>query len=266
MEQKLVPEAHRAFLEQAINVLKETPGIIGIAAGGSYVTGSMDEFSDLDLVVGVDNQNYERLLNERQSIAASLGNLLGAFTGEHVGEPRLLICLYDDPLLHVDLKFVKESDFSHRVEAPTILWEHGNSISNALEEGVAKYPAPDAQWIEDRFWIWIHYGVSKVGRGELFEAIDFLTFLRSQVLGPLALQNAGQRPSGVRRIEMLLPDFSSRLQDTLARHGTEECYRALTACVEIYRDLRHHSPELVVRDRAEKAATAYLAAIRGSKC
>ena len=32
------------------------------------------------------------------------------FTGEHVGESRVLICLYGPPLLHVDLKFVSLSD------------------------------------------------------------------------------------------------------------------------------------------------------------
>jgi hypothetical protein len=33
--------------------------------------------------------------------------LLVGFTGEHVGEPRVLICLYGPPVLHVDLKFGK---------------------------------------------------------------------------------------------------------------------------------------------------------------
>ncbi|NRS94850.1 hypothetical protein DFH40_002566 [Clostridium beijerinckii] len=45
-------------------------------------------------------------MNERIKIAESLGTLLSAFTGEHVGEPRLLICLCEPELLHVDLKFV----------------------------------------------------------------------------------------------------------------------------------------------------------------
>ncbi|MER7057532.1 MULTISPECIES: hypothetical protein [unclassified Streptomyces] len=33
---------------------------------------------------------------------------------------------------------------------------------------------PDLQWIEDRFWIWVHYGATKLGRGELFEVNGFL--------------------------------------------------------------------------------------------
>ena len=40
------------------------------------------------------------------AFAAGLGPLLACFTGEHVGEPRLLIALYGPPPVHVDLKFV----------------------------------------------------------------------------------------------------------------------------------------------------------------
>ena len=43
---------------------------------------------------------------QRKVLAGTLGHLLHAFTGEHVGEPRLLICLYGPELLHVDLKFM----------------------------------------------------------------------------------------------------------------------------------------------------------------
>ena len=45
-------------------------------------------------------------MQARVQLAESLHLLLAAFTGEHVGEPRLLICLYRSPLLHVDLKYV----------------------------------------------------------------------------------------------------------------------------------------------------------------
>ncbi len=72
-------------------------------------------------------------MNERIKIAANLGTLLSAFTGEHVGEPRLLICLYGPELLHVDLKFVSINDIAHRVKDPVILWERGNCVSEALK-------------------------------------------------------------------------------------------------------------------------------------
>ncbi len=102
----MVPSIHQAFIDNAIEIFKKDDRIMGAAAGGSYITGSMDEFSDIDFVIAVDPEFTEQVSKERQEIAGRLGNLLSSFTGEHVGEPRLLICLYGLPLLHVDLKFV----------------------------------------------------------------------------------------------------------------------------------------------------------------
>jgi hypothetical protein len=258
MTPRSLPEAHRAFLHRSGNVLGADPRIVGVAAGGSYLTDSMDEFSDLDLVVAVEPEHHGSVMAERHRIAGALGLLLAAFTGEHVGEPRLLICLYDRPLLHVDLKFVALPDVGARVEDPAILWERDGRFTRALEGQRAEYPPPDLQWIEDRFWIWVHYAGAKIGRGELFEAIDFLSYLRARVLGPLGLRRAGATPSGVRRVEAFAPELVRDLRRTVATHDARECLRAVRACVDLYRALRADAGGIEVRDAAEKAAMQYL--------
>ena len=63
------------------------------------------------------------MLAEARQFAQRLGPLLASFTGEHVGEPLLLICLYGPPLIHVDLKFVALHDLEHRVEDGIVVWE-----------------------------------------------------------------------------------------------------------------------------------------------
>src|SRR5688500_16195877 len=83
----------QAFVDQAVPRLAEDPRVVGVAAGGSWIAGNMDEFSDVDLVIAVAPEHEAAVSRDRQAIAASLGPLLVAFTGEHVGEPRLLICL-----------------------------------------------------------------------------------------------------------------------------------------------------------------------------
>jgi hypothetical protein len=221
----------------------------------------MDEFSDLDLVVAVEPLEYSSVMTERHAIAASLGHLLAAFTGEHVGEPRLLVCLYDEPLLHVDLKFVNLNDVADRVEDPIFLWERDGRLAEALTHGKAEYPAPNPKWIEERFWIWVHYAATKIGRGELFEAIDFLSFLRMNVLGPLGLICAGGRPAGVRRIEMVAPAFARELRRTIASYDAHECLRAVRACVEIYRTLRSDADNVKLEGPAERAAMKYLSEV-----
>ncbi len=252
-----LPESHREFLQGSVDRLGDDQRIVGVAAGGSFITNSMDEFSDLDLIIAVEPARQAEVMAERMNIAASLGKLLAAFTGEHVGEPRVLICLYEAPLLHVDLKFVSLDDVAIRVEDPCVLWERDGRLSSALAQGEAEYPARSPQWIEDRFWIWVHYAATRIARGELFEAIDFLAFLRGAVLGPLALARAGARPTGVRKIETIAPAFALELRRTVASYDAADCLRALRACVDLYRSLTPRTSS----ERVEDAAMEYLAEV-----
>ena len=261
---RTLPEPHRRFLEQLVQRLSADPRFVGLAIGGSFASDSMDAFSDLDLVIAVEPAHQTRVLAERQRIAASLGALLAAFTGEHVGEPRLLICLFADPLLHVDLKFVALPDAAVRIEDPVILWQRDGRLSAALATRPPAYPLPDRQWIEDRFWIWVHYAAAKIGRGELFETIDFLASLRRHVLAPLGAERAGLRPGGLRRIETAAPDLARELRSTLAGHDAAECLRALRACIDLYQSLRAGHPALTRGTEAERAALAYLASLEAS--
>jgi predicted nucleotidyltransferase len=252
-----LPEPHREFLQRSMDRLRDDQRIVGVAAGGSFITDSMDEFSDLDLIITIEPAHQAEVMAERMNIAASLGKLLAAFTGEHVGEPRVLICLYEAPLLHVDLKFVSLEDVAIRVEDPVVLWERDGRLSSALAHGKAEYPTRSPQWMEDRFWIWVHYAATRIARGELFEAIGFLAFLRGAVLGPLALARAGARPTGVRKIETVAPAFALKLRRTVASYDAADCLRALRACVELYRSLTPRKSS----ERVEDAAMEYLAEV-----
>ena len=225
-------------MDTLVERLSRDPRVVGILAGGSYLFDAVDRYSDLDLVLVVEERDYAALMLERVQLAASLGQLLESFTGEHVGEPRLLICLYEEPLLHVDLKFVVLADLAERVEEPAVLWERDERVKRALAAGVAQYPEPDAAWLERRFWVWVHYTATKIGRGELFEALHLLDYLRCTVLGPLGLLRAGVRPSGVRRVELADAELARRLEATIAKYDAVDCLRALQACVGVYRWLR----------------------------
>lgn len=255
-----LPALHAAFLQGALPRLQTDERIIAVAAGGSFLTGGMDDYSDLDLVVVVTPSAVPQVMQERQQIAASLGSLLAAFTGEHVGEPRLLICLYGPPLLHVDLKFIALADAEHRVEDPVLLWERDGQLTTVLRQSDAVYPAPDLQWIEERFWVWVHYGATKLGRGELLEAYDSLAFLRSLVLGPLALLAQGARPSGVRKVETQAQPYLADLIRTTAPYDRLACVGALRAAVTLYRRLRKELATAVFSSQpeAEAAAMNYL--------
>jgi hypothetical protein len=198
------------FAYRVKHILEKDDRILGVAVGGSWIAQQIDEFSDLDLVLVTKDKIAPNKAN-MIAIAESLGDFLSGFTGEHVGEPRLLICLYDNPLLHVDLKFVTLDEFKVRVETPFILLDKNGLLQQAIQDSEAQFPYPDYQWIEDRFWTWVHYALLKIGRGEYLEALDFLGFLRMVVLGSLLHIKNGNLPRGVRKVEMELERLITKL-------------------------------------------------------
>lgn len=259
----VIPAAIQAFLHEAMPRLRAQERLVGVASGGSWISGEMDDRSDLDLILVTRDDAFPQVMQERMQLAKTLGPLLVAFTGEHVGEPRLLICLYGPSLLHVDLKFVALRDFGQRVENPEVLWERNAALTAILAATECRWPVPQLQWIEDRFWVWVHYAAAKLARGELFEVIDMLSFLRAQVLGPLTVQDQGHRPQGVRRVEARAAKWVAALEKTVALNDSRSCGAAIQAAVKLYQDLRerHANSALLRRTEAEAKVIHYLESV-----
>ncbi|MEV4222251.1 nucleotidyltransferase domain-containing protein [Nonomuraea sp. NPDC049725] len=250
---------HNRFLSDALPRIRQDPRVAGVAVAGSIAKGRPDVYSDVDLIVVIDDEAFDRVMEERLELIGSWAALVAGFTGEHVGEPRLIITLVGPPLLHVDFKFVRASDFAERIEDPDVLWDRDGSLAASLAEHPPADSSLDLQWIEDRFWVWVHYGATKLGRGELFEVIGFLSYLREAVLGPLAARRVGASPRGVRHLESIAPDEARALQATLCGYDRIDAGRALLACVDLYRQwLDNAAAGLVPRRHAEKLAVQYL--------
>lgn len=258
IEIQSIPPAHNQFLENAVRILRQDERIVGISVSGSLAESKADAFSDVDLAIAVEPAFHPAVMAERQDIACRLGSLVASFTGEHVGEPRLLVCLYDQPLLHVDLKFVALPDAVPVVDTPVVIWERGGQLTAVAKGRIGAYPAPKAQWLEDRFWVWIHYLAGKIARGELFEALEGISFLRVTVLAPLGLAATGLSSSGVRRVEKKSPALAAALTATVAEYDRASLWEALDAAIALYRELRTKQVgDIVPRTEAEEAVMRY---------
>jgi predicted nucleotidyltransferase len=256
-----MPAAHRTFLERALPRFRDDTRLSGLAASGSFAAGTLDEHSDLDLVVVARPEALPDVLRTRQALAQRLGSLLAAFPGDHIGEPQILISLYGPPLLHVDLNVVSTKELADRVDHARVIWDRDGAVRAAAAAAPVAHPQPRLQWIEDRFWVWIHYIAVKIARGEIFEAIDGLAFVRGRVLGPLVLTEAGAPPYGVRRVEQRAPDRVAALRAVVAAYDRDSCRRALAAAAALYLDLRARlaPPDLVRRTEAERAVKEFIA-------
>lgn len=253
---KTLPAAHESLLKKIIKTLSQDERIMAIGASGSYASDTMDEYSDLDLVVAIEPEHFSEVMAQRANIIDRVEGKISDFTGEHVGEPRLVIALFQPNLLHVDFKFVALPDTAERVDDVKVLWQRGTCLSSIYASSEPCYPQPNPQWIEDRFWTWLHYGAAKIARGEYFEALEFLSFLRTTVLSPLALKQNDLTPSGVRTIEMRLPEFADELKGTVALPEKNSLVTAFQVSVSIYIRLRA-SESVVINEQAQKHAMDY---------
>ncbi|MUG64695.1 oxalate:formate antiporter [Paenibacillus campinasensis] len=249
---------HEEFVQNLIRQIQDDERFVGVLAAGSMAKNSMDQFSDLDLILVYLPTFKTDIMRNRLHIASQFGHLLSGFTGEHVGEPRLLICLYHGPL-HVDFKFVTMEEINDGVETPIVVWQRDSSLEQLLNQIQFSYPLPDVQWIEDRFWVWVHYAATKLGRGELFEVISFLSFVRETVLGPLILMQHNSLPNGVRKIERHAPELIEELEETVPVHEKESCYNTIKSSISLYLYLRrYYESDIQIKLEAQQVSIKYL--------
>lgn len=137
------------------------------------------------------------------------------------------------------------------------MWERESFLSDVYQHSIHHFPQPDPQWIEDRFWIWTHYAATKIARGEYFETLEFISFIRQVVLSPLALKQGGFTPFGVRKVEKYLPEFAKQLEETVAIPEPVALTKAVRKCVELYLELRKKETVNTNSD-AQAVAMAYL--------
>jgi predicted nucleotidyltransferase len=257
----------KQFIDQVVERIKDDKNVIGLAVAGSFITNEVDEFSDVDLIlVTVDKVSAD--LNKMTAYAKSFGNFLSGFTGEHVGERRVLICLYDNPLLHVDIKFLTLDEFEDRVEDPIVFYDRNNSLDKVITSTKSEWPKTDYQWIEDRFWTWVHYAALKLGRGENFEALDFLSFVRTTVTSPLLQVKNGRLPRGLRKVEFNFEkDDLNKLVGTVPAYTTESIFDSLDNTIKLYRELRDllYPSTIQRRTQTENKTLDYLDGIKRMK-
>ncbi|TGK08179.1 nucleotidyltransferase domain-containing protein [Leptospira selangorensis] len=248
------------FINKVNEFASNNEVIEGVAVAGSFISRELDEYSDIDFVIVLkDGTQYQK--KEMVDFAKNFGPLLSTFTGEHVGEKRLLICLYENPFLHVDFKFIQLSELKERIENPVFIYQNNERIPSIIESTKAEWPNPDFQWIEDRFWVWIHYAGTKLGRGEYFETIDFLSFVRNTVLGPLLHLKNKSLPRGVRKLEFIIdPSDLEKLKSTIPSYDFRSIKDSILSSVKLYQELRLalYNSEIKNLSEAENYALGYL--------
>ena len=251
---------HRDKAMAASRAGQADPDVVGMAVTGSFATGEADELSDVDLRLYVRPDAVGAVLARVPDLAASCGDVVARFGADHLGIPSLTIVLYDD-LVHVDLDVVAvDRATEHNEGLPAVmLWER-EPISARLPGTFEPDVAAEVQWMEARIWTWSWYIQSKILRGELYEALDGLQYVRDRVLFRLLAFHGDRRPAGGRRAESVVGDHAGAFARTVpAALDPAAVLGALRAEIDLYRRL---ADPLLTRHGASPASEARSVVVR----
>jgi len=226
---------------------------VGVAISGSLAAGRGDRYSDLDLVVVARDAAGVGLL--RDAIPAADGVPVARYGGEHVGEPRLVVALYGS-LVKVDFMFLRLDELAewNGGRPIRVLWESSRALTRALGQPVAATTPREAiEDVERRFWTWSWYALTKVCRGERYEGLSAIGYLRDRALLPMLALGRGRAPRGPRRIDELVESSSLPFEQTLAGLDQGDLLRALRATIALYRRI---ADPLLARHGIAPAAAA----------
>jgi predicted nucleotidyltransferase len=252
---------HRAKAETACRAALADPDVMAMVVTGSFATGDADELSDIDLRVYVRPDAVESVVARIPDLAAAAGRVVALFVAEHLGIPTLTIVLYDD-LVHVDFDVVAaDRAAEHNDGLPAVvLWER-QPISDALPGTYDPEIAAGVRWLEARIWTWSWYIQSKVLRGELYETLDGLQYVRDQVLFRLLAFHGERRPAGGRRAETVVGEHGDAFARTVPTSlDPASILAALREEIDLYRRLADPLLERHGVDTAE-ARTVVLQAL-----
>ena len=230
---------HYQFVDNLKKAFQENPLFIGIAVGGSYLSNQLDEYSDLDIYLVVSDAAAILDFDAKKEILATVANPLCCYTNGH--DARVIICLYqlESALLHVDWKWLTLKEFEDRVENPAVIFEHKSALTAVIARTESSYPKPDIERTESRFWSWIHYVLSKIGRGELLEASDYLSEVRTCCVGPLLLHKNGLYPRRMRHAEDLPRAEWALLDKSIQKEFSKKaCFEATMGMIKLYQYIR----------------------------
>jgi predicted nucleotidyltransferase len=229
---------HRAKAEAACRAALADHDVVAMVVTGSFATGEADELSDIDLRLYVRPDAVESVVARIPDLAAAAGSVVALFVAEHLAIPTLTIVLYDD-LVHVDFDVVAaDRAAEHNDGLPAVvLWER-EPISDALPGTYDPGVAGGVRWMEARIWTWSWYIQSKILRGELYEALDGLQYVRDRVLFRLLAFHGERRPAGGRRAEAVVGDHGDAFARTVPRSlEPATVMDALREEIDLYRRL-----------------------------
>jgi len=173
-----LPFNHRAVLDRFVAACQADARIVAAFLGGSYVSGTADIYSDLDLYLITTNAGYEDFLAERHAFIQVLGEPLFL---EQFGAIHGLFFIFSDET-EGELWIGRESDFLDLHERPyRVLVDKHGVLANVIFPTQTADPVEQTERLRrliNGFWHEMSHFVKAMGRKQLWFAYGQLEALR----------------------------------------------------------------------------------------
>lgn len=246
------------FLNRTVSLAEKDPRIVGVAL--HQESDQEKEFTTSELVLVCQPDSFEELSADLIGVAEALGPMMLAYEHSKGAGERELSCLYDEPLQRIDLRLLPLDNLSE-IHHPQVLWDRDEQFRLALAARRDPPPSLNLQWMEDRFWLWLHSAATALKEGAVFEAHHLMSCMRSRILAPLVLKKEGMNlTGGLHELEKSDGENLSSLRATVPLYDARSCEISLREAAKLYVDLRETlaPADLVRHRRAEMAVMRHL--------
>jgi predicted nucleotidyltransferase len=240
------PERREEVRQRLLDLAREDEHVVAAAIIGSYVAGTEDEWSDVDLTLGIRGEVADALDRWTR-------RLYDEFEAIHHwdlpwGSTTYRVFLLPE-LLQVDVSLTPESDFGPR--GPNWRTVFGETID------VQPAPPPSVGTVAGLAWTMGLHALRSIARGKPWQAEHMISGVRDHVL-ELACLRLGYPTRYARGADELPAELTEPLTDALVRSLDEsELRRALaTVTTALAAELERSDPELAARLRPTLAAVA----------
>lgn len=195
--------AHEALAHRAVEALRVDSRVVAVFVGGSLATGEVDEESDLDLTVVVDDAGLDSFWEGLERWFHSVGRAVALAPGPM---PHLLTGLMADGL-RLDVALVARSTLASRPRRPMAALHDPDGTLVGLEFASPRFE-PTPEWLSSHvsdFLRFLDQLNVVVVRREWIAGVDNAWYLISRLLDLYAHSNRAPRTSPRRVNERLTP-------------------------------------------------------------
>ena len=237
-----LPDNHQDILDRFVAACQKDERIVAAFLGGSYASGTVDEFSDLDLFFITTDEAYEDFLVEREAFIRRMDEPLFM---EDYGLPHGYLLIFSNGI-EGDVWFGRESKFKDIHYGPyrVLLDKKGILKGQVFPKPAADQVAQIEKLRQQIAWFWHDLGhfIKAMGRRQLWFAYGELEVLRQICVNLARLRynfsddHVGEEPYF--KVEEVLPiEQLSPLQTTFCSMEYEAMLQAALVICRFYQDV-----------------------------